>query len=386
MTLIDIEKSLSIFENKSNTVQQIYDSRYCNFCGACIHSCPVNAIEYLDPQITVNENCIQCGKCLEVCSQNQEVRYSKPFIDIEKNEQIKDVYPKIANVPLGSFKEIWNGFSGSRKIRNASMAGGVTTSLLYIALSENVVDAVLIPEFTENKQNPRGKLIANPEELLQSGGSKYLPTLSLNRLGEIANNQDIDRLAITTLPCQAYVIKKMFLDTQYEKLVKKIHLVLTLFCGSGIPYRDDVELFLKAKGVTESLSELKVIRRRERRIWRINPQDIERYIFITKDGKEISISSGRILRCKTKHNCSTICPDYTGYFSDVSIGASHISANIIIARTEKGRELVKLAIEKEFIKTKNFSKINNFLINFMGKNKRNLKRKSYHEFFKNKKI
>ncbi|MCG3260054.1 MAG: Coenzyme F420 hydrogenase/dehydrogenase, beta subunit C-terminal domain [Candidatus Heimdallarchaeota archaeon] len=384
MTLSDIEKSLSIFENKNNTVQHIYDPHYCNFCGACIHSCPVNAIEYLDPQIIVNENCIQCGKCLEVCSQNQKIRYSKQLVDIERNEQIKDVHPKIAKVPLGCFKEIWNGFSSSRKTRNVTMSGGVTTSLLYTALSENVVDAVLIPEFTEKKQNPRGKLISNPEELLLSGGSKYLPTLSLDKLNEIANNQDIERIAITTLPCQAYVIKKMFLDTQYEKLVKKIHLVLTLFCGSGIPYRDDVELFLKAKGVTESLSELKVIRRRERRIWRINPQAIERYIFITKDGKEVSISSSRILRCKTKSNCSTICPDYTGYFSDISIGASHISANIIVARTEKGRELVKLAIEKEFIKTQYFSKINNFLINLMGNNKRNLKRKSYHEFFKNK--
>ncbi|MHA1218798.1 MAG: Coenzyme F420 hydrogenase/dehydrogenase, beta subunit C-terminal domain [Candidatus Heimdallarchaeaceae archaeon] len=386
MTLSDIEKSLSIFENKNNTVQHIYDSHYCNFCGACIHSCPVNAIEYLDPQIIVNENCIQCGKCLEVCSQNQKIRYSKQLVDIERNEQIKDVHPKIAKVPLGSFKEIWNGFSSSRKTRNVTMAGGVTTSLLYTALSENVVDAVLIPEFTEKKQNPRGKLISNPEELLLSGGSKYLPTLSLDKLNEIANNQDIERIAITTLPCQAYVIKKMFLDTQYEKLVKKIHLVLTLFCGSGIPYREDVELFLKAKGVTESLSELKVIRRRERRIWRINPQAIERYIFITKDGKEVSISSSRILRCKTKSNCSTICPDYTGYFSDISIGASHISANIIVARTEKGRELVKLAIEKEFIKTQYFSKINNFLINFMGNNKRNLKRKSYRDFFNNKQV
>jgi len=382
LTLNDIEKSLSIFENKNNTVQQIYDSRYCNFCGACIHSCPVDAIEYLDPQIIVNDKCIQCGSCLEICSQNQKIRYSKPLIGIEKNERIKGVHSKIADVPLGRFLEIWNGFSSSRKTRNATMAGGVTTSLLYTALSENVVDAVLIPEFTENKQNPRGKLIAHPEELLQSGGSKYLPTLSLDRIDEIVNNQDIDRIAITTLPCQAYVIKKMFLDTQYEKLVKKIHLVLTLFCGSGIPYRDDVEFFLKVKGVTESLSELKVIRKRVRKIWRINPQDIERYIFITKDGKEVSISSRRILGCITKPNCSTICPDYTGYFSDVSIGASHISANVIIARTEKGRELVKLAIEKEFIKTKNFSKINNFLINFMGKNKRDLKRKSYREFFK----
>jgi len=386
LTLSDIEKSLSIFENKNNTVQHIYDSHYCNFCGACIHSCPVNAIEYLDTQIIVNENCIQCGKCLEVCKKKKKIRYSKQLVDIDRNEQIKDVHPKIAKVPLGSFKEIWNGFSSSRKTRNVTMAGGVTTSLLYTALSENVVDAVLIPEFTEKKQNPRGKLISNPEELLLSGGSKYLPTLSLDKLNEIANNQDIERIAITTLPCQAYVIKKMFLDTQYEKLVKKIHLVLTLFCGSGIPYRDDVELFLKAKGVTESLSELKVIRRRERRIWRINPQAIERYIFITKDGKEVSISSSRILRCKTKSNCSTICPDYTGYFSDISIGASHISANIIVARTEKGRELVKLAIEKEFIKTQYFSKINNFLINFMGNNKRNLKRKSYRDFFNNKQV
>lgn len=42
-------------------------SSRCNGCGACIRSCPVQAISRTDPRIMDGERCISCMRCVKVC-------------------------------------------------------------------------------------------------------------------------------------------------------------------------------------------------------------------------------------------------------------------------------------------------------------------------------
>ncbi|MDY5956536.1 MAG: 4Fe-4S binding protein, partial [Frisingicoccus sp.] len=43
----------------------------CKHCYKCVRSCSVKAIKVKDAQAEImKENCILCGKCLEVCPQN----------------------------------------------------------------------------------------------------------------------------------------------------------------------------------------------------------------------------------------------------------------------------------------------------------------------------
>ena len=39
----------------------------CTSCGACIKSCPVQAISRTDPKVTDQERCINCMRCVKVC-------------------------------------------------------------------------------------------------------------------------------------------------------------------------------------------------------------------------------------------------------------------------------------------------------------------------------
>lgn len=51
------------------------DSKKCVGCGACIISCPTQAIVMLSGWISIvqAEKCIGCGKCVEICHKNAPV-------------------------------------------------------------------------------------------------------------------------------------------------------------------------------------------------------------------------------------------------------------------------------------------------------------------------
>lgn len=43
------------------------DVSKCMHCGACVGTCPVNAMFLNDATLEVYDNCIDCGLCVKVC-------------------------------------------------------------------------------------------------------------------------------------------------------------------------------------------------------------------------------------------------------------------------------------------------------------------------------
>ncbi len=43
------------------------DQSICMRCGACVGSCPVNAMFLEEFRVTVNDECIDCGLCTRCC-------------------------------------------------------------------------------------------------------------------------------------------------------------------------------------------------------------------------------------------------------------------------------------------------------------------------------
>ncbi|KYK27211.1 ferredoxin [Thermoplasmatales archaeon SG8-52-1] len=39
----------------------------CNACGACVDSCPVEALKLKDIAVVDEETCIDCGTCVDEC-------------------------------------------------------------------------------------------------------------------------------------------------------------------------------------------------------------------------------------------------------------------------------------------------------------------------------
>jgi NAD-dependent dihydropyrimidine dehydrogenase PreA subunit len=43
------------------------DQSMCMRCGACVGTCPVNAMTLEETRITVSDECIGCNLCLRTC-------------------------------------------------------------------------------------------------------------------------------------------------------------------------------------------------------------------------------------------------------------------------------------------------------------------------------
>jgi len=43
------------------------DDDKCMRCGACVGSCPVNAIFLKEFTLDINDDCTECGMCVKIC-------------------------------------------------------------------------------------------------------------------------------------------------------------------------------------------------------------------------------------------------------------------------------------------------------------------------------
>ncbi len=384
MVANQIKKAVLEFNKQDNNVTKIFDMNLCNSCGACVLVCPKNAIEYGDGQLTINTNCVNCGKCLDICSQNQKERYQSDLIKRDNNDKIASYYSPFREIPIGDFVHLYNSRAVRKDILEHAMVGGTTLALLSLVLIEKIVDAVVITDFEKGKQFPISKIVKDEKTLLKSGGSRYLPTFSLKILEQIEEDESIQSVAITTLPCQAYAIRKLSMKTETKQLTEKIKFIFTLICGSGLPSRQDVEQFLKKKNIDQDLSKLDVYSEKVKKLWRLNPQAQRRYFYKDEEGNTLDFSSSKISGTKSFPNCSSVCPDYCGTQSDVSLGGSGIRSNFVISRTSAGEQLIQKAISRKQISVKkHFSFFNRLVINFMGKRKRFEQREIYEKLFLN---
>lgn len=377
-----IKDAITEFEKKDSNILTIFNNRWCNYCGACYLVCPVDAISYEDGIISINDDCIFCWKCLDICSQNQKYRYTEDFQRKEKNTKVLEIEPKMKKIPFGEIIDIYNCKSGRKDRKNFAMVGGAVTSLLECALKEQIVEGVVAIDFSSGKILPSSKLITNSDDLLEAAGSRYLPTFSLEILKQLKEMNNISTIAIVTLPCQAYAIDKLRNNKETEELTKKIKLVITLLCGNGLPSRNEVAEFLSRKGMNLENHNFKTYREKAVSKLYLNPINKNRYVYEENNGKRKSFASKRVFRSRGERHCGIICPDYTGVASDISVGGSGISRNIVITRTKEGEKTVTLALEKGYlIKLDKFSKLNRIIVNFMGNYKKEEIRKAFQKIF-----
>ena len=133
------------------------------------------------------------------------------------------------------------------------------------------------------------------------------------------------RIAFVGTPCQCRAINKMkFL---YIKPAHIIEYVISLFCFENFDYEKLMEV-IRSKAKVEPSNIKKV--------------NIKKNFFVsTKDNDLIKIDI-KDLDDAVRSHCHK-CDEFTGRFSDISIGASGApdGYSMIIIRTEKGEELIK---------------------------------------------
>lgn len=222
------------------------------------------------------------------------------------------------------------------------------TALACYLLEADMVDTIVhIRASQEHPMESDAIVSTTPKEVRSGCQSRYGPAAPLVNIMQLLDQGT--RMAVLGKPCDVAAIRKLaMIDSRVDS---QIPYLITIFCG-GVPPIEVGEKIAHYQGV--SPEEIAVFR------WRGNgwpgPTHIE-----THDGREYDLSYDEVWysndvpwRYDMQFRCK-ICPDAIGELADVAcpdswnmvdgepIHDEAPGANLFIARTKRGQELVAAA-------------------------------------------
>lgn len=321
-------------------VKDVMDEGLCTGCGTCAGVCPEGLFEFelrkIEPNISKPDSCIECGQCQEFCS-GQSVDF------IRLNEL---VFGKKNSGVLGSYKEIFTGYSTDEIVRYNASAGGVVTALLLYAYDNKLVKGAVVVSSVEGKPwISKVSIATTRDEIISAKQSKYtiVPVNSIIReLRKLNGNY-----AIVALPCQIHSLRKM----EKKDIKNNIKYMLGIYCGFSSKY-GATEYIIKKIGVSD-LNGIYSFEYRGKG-W---PGGI---LIKLKNGKEFFLKKFHhnfVVPLYLPGRC-TLCIDLTNEFADVSIGDAWLpelikkgeGSSLVTTRTKIGADLVEKAAKAGYLK------------------------------------
>jgi len=332
--MTEIKSIYTEWEKKENTFKEleaeIIKTGKCCSCGACIAYCESQNFNVIEmdgsvPKFKSKEsvnNCIQCGICYYICPQTNKLMDAL----IERHQVFDD---------LGYIKDVIPAKTTNKAFEEVVQDGGIATTILAHLFDRYQIDAAIVSEYNEELK-PIPKIIYNKEDLIKSAGTRYsissqiLPLKDLYNISSdiIKKNRifDIDELKLAFIgsPCQCRAISKMkLLNIKPAHVIKY---VISLFCFENFDYSKLMELLKSKTNVDPS---------------NIKKTQIKKNFFLTSKADEQFELTLTELNDAVRNHCHE-CDEFTGRFSDISIGGSGAPAgySMVIIRTEKGQKLM----------------------------------------------
>ncbi len=334
----------------ADNIQITVKHNLCIGCGTCVATCPKKALTLVEDKRKgiffpkIEGACSHCGVCLKVCP---GMSFSKP----QNPRLIKN------NSYVGSYVKCYAGYAKDPALRSAGSSGGLITSLANFALEAGLVDGVLSTKMDiNNPLRPVPFVAKNKADLLLAAGSKYCP-VSLNAsITEILGNSK--NYLIVGMPCHLSGIKKA-----KEVLNVSDDLIFFSLCCNHTPtFNATAYLLRKMQVPANALSSIRYRSKSHKNEQADKDCKKFEYSFSAKliDGSEKSVQSnnlsywGLVFNRFFWPNRCIICTDNLGEISDITFmdawlpefSSEKLGTSLIIVRSEKGQNLIKLAIEK----------------------------------------
>lgn len=320
---------------KSNAKGQPWLKKYvleknlCTGCGACVGICPYQVI-YHDRTVQLHNCDLENGRCYDYCP-----RTPTDFAAIrELLFGADDFTPEI-----GVVKGYYFSRASDPELRAIAQHGGTVTALMQLALAEDVIDSAIVSsrnQFLEQE----GVIARGRNDLFRNAKSKFIVSPTVAAFNQLAA-EDKGRIGLVATPCQALALAKMRLKPGIEDhaRVDQLQLVVGLYCGWTLLVEKYVKLLQEKNIKLESIIKMDV------------PAGKNVLELCTNDGIK-SLPVEEVQNC-IREAC-LYCMDSTAEYADISVGSARFTGswedvrqwNQIIVRTEKGRKLVNLAIEK----------------------------------------
>lgn len=135
----------------------VIDIGACVLCGACFYACPEKIVEIRDRKPQIKGSCPEeCNICYVACPRTY---VPDKILSVESDRE-----------PFGQYIKILS--AKANKIEGQD--GGVVTALLTYALSNSMVnDVIVVDKSTSEPWKPEAKLTDNIAEVLNASGTKY---------------------------------------------------------------------------------------------------------------------------------------------------------------------------------------------------------------------
>ncbi len=190
-------------------MKNISNIKDCYGCGVCATICPKKIISislneegFYQPSINEMDKCVNCGLCLDVCAfHHQELA--------PKEERIHS-YAAWSNDPA---------------VRRKCSSGGVGFELGRTLINEGY--KVCGVKYNTDQQRAEHYIATTVEELIQSAGSKYIQSYTLDGFKAINRKE---KYLVTGTPCQIDSFRRLI-----QKLRMEDNFVLMDFFCHGVP-------------------------------------------------------------------------------------------------------------------------------------------------------
>ncbi len=300
--------------------KEVIKPGYCTTCGGCEAVCPVNSISIVNNIPKLDYTCISCGACVDIC-----LRYNQR---LQNKKQEKE--------DLGKILAVYTGRTKDPSIQNVAQNGGIVSTLLTIALKKDLVNSMLLTKKGKDKLEPVPFIAYQDHEILNAASSIYTLNPLLKKVTHFRND-DIRSSVVVGLPCHietcTYII-----EHDYMKAKEKVAYKIGLFCMSS--YKDE-----EFRKIAEKELQVKANI--------ISKTDCGRgkfFFTVNNEIKEVKIkqfAEGKPDGCKH-------CLDFSADYADIAVGNIGVddTENVVLIRTEKGKELFKAALDSDLLDMK----------------------------------
>lgn len=323
---------------KENTGQAallstIINRGLCTGCGACTQLCP-----YMKNHKGKTVALFPCdrdeGRCFKHCPQT-DVDY-----DVLSRNRFGTSHERSS---LGTYITIKTSKAGPEINVSRGQNGGTVSALMAYALEKGLIDGAVVTD--SDNLIPIPKIVTDVEGILNAAATKYMAAPTVSMVNE-AVNQGIQKLGVVGTPCQMTAIAKIKANPMdREEFKDPTALLIGLFCTWAVDPRSFIDLVAQKTDISSVTG------------MEIPPPPAEIFILKTTDG-DIKIPLDDI-RQIVPEGCA-LCPDMTCELTDLSVGAfeGRPGWNTLIIRTRKGEDLVKQAVEENYLVLDDFPEKN----------------------------
>lgn len=332
------------------SLQQVVDGGLCSGCGACAYAQPgeIRMTDVPDAglrpiPVDPRARTLPDGDGAVVCPGGE--------LSLDASDFGPDTIADL-RAGWGPVHELWEGAAADTQLRYSGSSGGAASALALYALEVGHYRGVLHTAAREDIPYLNQTVVSRSRaELLARTGSRYAPAAPCDGLAVIEEGEG--PFVFIGKPCDVAATRKA--RRLRPALNRNLGVTIAFFCA-GVPSTRGTLEMLAAMGVTDP-STLRSLRYRGNG-WPGNATAVYSDGQGGTDRTELSYEAswGGILTRHVQWRCR-LCADHTGEFADIAVGdpwyrpvePGQAGSSLILARTQRGRDLILGAIEAGYL-------------------------------------